>query len=274
MVNIIAEVGINHNGSISIAKDLITIAKSAGCDFVKFQKRTPSLIPENQKNKIKWVPWSTVPVTYLEYKQRMEFNEDEYFILAEYAAALEIDFFASVWDIPSAEFMKIFTNIAKIPSAKITDLDLLECVREEYDVKLMSTGMSTEEQINRAMEILEPDVIFHTNSSYPCTAEQIRFGYMQWLKEKYCFDSGLSPFLKPELGYSNHFYGIIGATWVEVHITRDHEMWGSDQKASVEPHGLFKMVKAIRELEEAMKQGYGPREIWPEEQDKLKSLRG
>jgi len=268
---VIAEIGINHNGSLQTAKDLIDVAKVAGCNYVKFQKRTPAIcVPEAQKNKNKSTPWGDM--TYIEYKERTEFWEDEYSAIEDYCNSVGIGWFASVWDIPSVDFMTKYNRIGKIPSALITNLPLLEYARDKFDFLLISTGMSTEKDIEEAVRIGKPDVIFHTNSSYPSKINELNLNYINHLKEKYP---------DTEVGYSGHEFGLVttfatipmGATWIERHITLDRTMWGSDQMASVEPQGLIKLVKGIRDIERSMGDG-GPRSIGGGEWDKLVSLRG
>lgn len=271
-VKIIAEIGINHSGSMEIAKQLMLIAKAAGCDYVKFQKRTPELcVPEEQKNVMKSTPWGEM--TYLAYKRKLEFNFDQYTELRDYARELKIGMFASVWDEPSADFMEYFATIAKIPSALITNKSLLKHVRNLFHKVIISTGMSTDGEIQNAYVWGEPDVIMHTNSEYPAPVGNLNLRYIERMK---------NIFPTSEIGYSGHEYGIVttfaavalGATWVERHITLDHTMWGSDQSASIEPNGLFKLVKGIRDIEQAMK--YEPQEriLFDGELNKRKTLRG
>jgi N-acetylneuraminate synthase len=273
-VKTIAEIGINHNGSIDIAKKLIRIAAVAGCDYVKLQKRTPDIaVPENKKAEPKKVPWRAEPITYLQYKKDIEFSVDEYIQLAEYAQVQGTKLFASVWDVQAAEELAGVMDMVKVPSAKITDLALLRKCRELYPFTIMSTGMSTEEEVNTAIKTLDPDVLLHTNSVYPSPAEDLRFGYIKWLRGRY----GLSR----EVGYSNHYYGTkaiyialgLGAKWVEFHITLDHTMWGSDQTSSIEPNGLFEVIKAVRDFEYAVADGNEPRTLIPGEEIKRKALR-
>lgn len=264
--NIIAEIGINHNGSIDICKKLISISAAAGCDYVKIQKRNPDLcVPEHQKNIIKETPWGKI--TYINYKKRIEFDEKQLVDLVNYSNSLNIKFFASVWDKDSAEAIKNYTNIVKIPSACITDLDLCRYVRSNFDKLIISTGMSTEEEISVCVESCMPDVIMHTNSTYPCNVEELNLNYILWLKQKY-------PLI--EIGYSGHEYGLvttfaakaIGASWIERHVTLDHNMWGSDQKSSLEPTAIFKLVKGIRDIDKATQ--YKPQERILFENEKIK----
>lgn len=268
---IIAEIGINHNGSIEICKKLINIASSSGCDYVKIQKRTPDIcVPENQKNKIRSTPWGDM--TYLEYKKRIEFNEEQILYLIEYAQQQDIKLFSSVWDIPSSELMSKHTDIAKIPSALITDIELCKHVRTKFNSLIISTGMSTEEEIEKCIQVCDPDVIMHTNSTYPCPVEEINLNYIKWLQKKWT---------TKQIGYSGHEYGLIstfaavaiGATWVERHITLNHNMWGSDHLSSLEPAGLFKLVKGIRDVESSMSQPVASRILLDGEKSKRESLR-
>ena len=184
MVKIIAEIGINHNGSMEICKKMMLLAKTAGVDYVKIQKREPDVcVPEDQKNKMKDTPWGIM--TYLDYKKKIEFNEEEICELFRYAKEIGTELFASVWDIPSVDVMSKFTNIGKIPSALITDLELCKYAREKFGLLMISTGMSTEEEIERCINVCDPDVIMHTNSCYPAKYEELNLQYILWLKAKY-----------------------------------------------------------------------------------------
>ena len=271
MTKIIAEIGINHNGSLELAKDLIDLSKVAGCDYVKFQKRTPDIcVPEEQKLKMRVTPWGEM--TYIDYKKRIEFEEEQYDFLFSYCKKIGIGCFASVWDNPSVDFMNRYTDITKIPSALITNHELCSYAREKNDFLIVSTGMSTEEEIEKNVDICSPDVIMHTNSSYPSKVEELNLNYIKWLAEKHP---------NAEIGYSGHEYGLVttfaavalGATWVERHITLDRGMWGSDHKSSIEPSGLIKLVKGIRDIEKSLGSG-GPRQVLGSELEKRKSLRG
>ena len=272
MVKIIAEIGINHNGSLETCKKMMLLAKYAGCDYVKIQKRTPSLcVPEDQKNKIKETPWGTM--TYLEYKERIEFNEDQIKELFNYASEINIEFFSSVWDIPSVDLMAKYTKIGKIPSALITDLELCKYAREKFETFMISTGMSTEEEIEKVISICDPDIIMHTNSCYPAPYEELNLKYILWLKKKYptkqIYWSG------HEFGLTTTFAAIgMGVHGVERHICLSHNDWGSDQSSSVEIiPGLFKLVRGIRDIEKAMMYEEGPRILFQKELIKKDSLR-
>lgn len=272
-IQVIAEIGINHNGSIDIAKKLIDVAAVAGCTHVKFQKRNPEeAVPEHKKNEPKTVPWYDEPTTYLQYKKDIEFSLIEMQELIVYAAERNLTAFASAWDFKSVDDLRQLFNIVKIPSALITNLELLRYARSRFPFRIMSTGMSTESEIEAAVAVFDPHVIMHTNSVYPTPIEDLNLGYLRWLDKKHP---------EREIGYSSHYYGTkdvypamaMGITWLEKHITLNHNMWGSDQKSSVEPHGLVEMVKSIRDLESALMKGYGPRELLPGEEKKRSDLR-
>lgn len=270
--NIIAEIGINHNGSMEICKQLIDIASVAGCNYVKIQKRTPDIcVPESQKYILKQTPWGEI--TYIDYKKRIEFNEEQINILKNYSESKNIIFFASVWDIPSCDMMSHYTQITKIPSAMITDLELCKRARDKFNKLIISTGMSTEEEIDRCINACNPDVIMHTNSTYPAPVAELNLNYIKWLKNKWP---------NKEIGYSGHEYGLVstfiavalGADWIERHITLNHNMWGSDHLSSLEPSGLFKLVKGIRDAKVSIGEDkIEPRKILNAELSKKQSLR-
>lgn len=271
-VNVIAEIGINHNGDMRKAKDLIDIAYLARCDFVKFQKRNPlECVPESQRNKKRRVPWREEETTYLQYKKDIEFSMSEYEELFEYADKLGLTPFASIWDPDSAYDMSKLTSIAKIPSALITDSQLLFRVKELFNVRMLSTGMSSEGEIERAINFLDPQIIFHTNSIYPSEFDELRLEYITHLKEKYPTKI---------VGYSNHSKSILpclasvvlGASYVEVHICENRDDWGTDQSSSIEPKELREMIEEISNLELALT-GNHNREILPGEMEKRVTLR-
>ncbi len=249
-VQIIAEIGINHNGSIDMAKKLIDVASFSGCDFVKFQKREPDIcVPDSQKNIIRDTPWGKIK--YIDYKKKIEFGHKEYQIIDKYCKDKGIKWFASAWDIESIEFLKKYVNINKIPSANLTNDPLLEASRKTFGFNLLSTGMSKEHEIELAVDILKPHVLFHTCSAYPSDIKDLNLGYIQHLIKK---------FNNIDIGYSGHEFGLvttfasvgIGAKWIERHVTLERTIWGSDQMASVEPHGLIKLVKGVRDIEKAI----------------------
>jgi N-acetylneuraminate synthase len=274
-VKVIAEIGINHNGDIEIAKQLIMVAKAAGCDYVKFQKRNPDVcVPEDQKSKMRQTPWGEI--TYLEYKWKTEFGEKEYDEIDRFCKQLNIGWFASVWDMDSVDFMMRYKTdlgvVMKIPSALITDINLCQYARQKSDYLMISTGMSDECQIDECVLSCQPDVIMHTNSTYPCPVEELNLNYISWLKRKWA---------DKEIGYSGHEYGLVttfatvpmGVTWIERHITLDRTMWGSDHSASIEPSGLFKLVKGIRDIEAGLNIPIKARELFGGELAKMKTLR-
>jgi len=263
--NLIAEIGINFaygndkTKFVQNAKDLIDLAYLSGCKFVKFQKRNPyDCVPENQRDKPKTVPWNKKTITYLEYKKDIEFDSNDYSELFEYSTSKGLTMFSSAWDIKSADFLSRFSKIVKIPSAHLTNYELLEYCRDKFLIKMLSTGMSTEEEIEKAVEILEPSIIFHTNSSYPSPVNELNLKYITQ---------------GHEYGLSATLYAIVlGAVWIERHITLSHDLWGSDQKASVEPRGLFELKTKIAELHEMMG-GDKNRVVFESEIPKRESLR-
>jgi N-acetylneuraminate synthase len=273
MVKIIGEIGINHNGSVESCKKMMYLAKLAGVDYVKIQKRTPVLcVPEEQKDKEKDTPWGVM--TYLEYKEKIEFNEEQIIELFAYAQEIDIEFFASVWDIPSVDIMCKYTKIGKIPSALIHDLELCAYARTKFETFMISTGMSTEEEIEKCVEACNPDIIMHTNSCYPAAYEDLNLQYITWLKRKYpsknIYWSG------HEFGLTTTFAAVgMGVDGIERHICMSHQDWGSDQSSSIEIiPGLFKLVKGVRDIEKAMQYEPQPRILFVREWEKKATLRG
>lgn len=268
---IIAEIGINHNGRVEIAKELIKAASDAGVDAVKFQKRTPELcIPEHQKNQMRDTPWGYI--TYLDYRYKVEFTQAAYEEIDAYCKALGIDWLASSWDVESLAFIDAFNPPAhKIPSALLTDHQLLRAIKATGKPVILSTGMSTMAEIRESVDILGTDnlLICHTTSSYPCPPDELNLKMIQTLKEN--FDC--------PIGYSGHEVGLVpsaiavglGACLVERHVTLDRAMWGSDQAASVEPQGIRTLVKYIRVTEKSL--GDGEKKVYDSEQSTLRKLR-
>jgi N-acetylneuraminate synthase len=253
---IIAEIGINHNGNLDVAKKLIDIAAVAGCDAVKFQKRNPDVcVPEHQKNVMRDTPWGTM--TYLEYKYKVEFGKTEYDEIDSYCKEKGIAWSASPWDLDSLNFLNQYDiPFIKIPSAMLTNHELLKSERDTGKKIILSVGMSTEEEIDDAVEILKGSkdfAILHCNSTYPAPIEELNLSAIKTLQEKY----------NCEVGYSGHEFRLgttvaavyLGASIIERHITLDRTMWGTDHMSSVEPQGLIKLVKGIRELEQAYGDG-------------------
>ena len=272
MVRIIAEIGINHNGDIELAKQLIKVAKDTGCHYAKFQKRTPELcVPDHQKSVPKDTPWGNM--TYLEYKQRIEFDKEQLDELYEYASSINIPLFASVWDIDSVDVMVNYTDVGKIPSALITNTELCRYARSKFKTLIVSTGMSTEDEVVNCINTCNPDVVMHTNSTYPCPPFDLNLNYIKYLQQKYP---------DKQIGYSCHEIGLVttfaavalGAEWIERHLTLDKTMWGSDHSASIEPNEMIELVKGINEIEESTKYVMGPRILFDLEDAKKKTLRG
>jgi N-acetylneuraminate synthase len=267
----VAEIGINHNGDLEIAKRLIDAAAHAGVDAVKFQKRTPELcVPPDQKDMKRETPWGYI--TYLDYRRRVEFGEEEYREIDWYCREKGVQWFASVWDEPSVDFLRDFPVVAlKIPSAALTDHRLLRHVRSAGRPVVLSTGMSTMAQIRTAVEILGTDylLITHATSTYPCEPGELNLKMIETLR-------GAFPC---PVGYSGHEVGLIptvvavaqGACLVERHITLDRAMWGSDQAASVEPSGFERLVKYLRVTEESL--GDGVKRVYDSERPSLQRLR-
>ena len=271
MVKFIAEIGINHNGDINLCKKMMMLAKVAGCHYAKIQKRNPNVcVPESQKSKRRDTPWGEM--SYLEYKHKIEFSEEEIKELFRFAKEIDIEFFASVWDKDSVDVMSKYTKIGKLGSASINDLELCKYAREKFETFIISTGMSTEEEIEECVKVCNPDVIMHTNSTYPCPESELNLNYIQWLKDKYP---------DKEIGYSGHEYRLsttvvacgLGAEWIERHITMDRSMWGSDQKSSIEPAGLFHLMEQLKVAQEATKYKPQPRLQFEGENAKRESLR-
>jgi N-acetylneuraminate synthase len=268
---VIAEVGINHNGELENAIKLIDAAKHAGVDAVKFQKRTPEVcVPDNQKNQMRETPWGYI--TYLEYRYKVEFGEKEYKEIDRYCKKVGIDWFASVWDESAVDFLESFNPVCyKIPSASLTDHSLLKKIRDTGRPAILSTGMSTMDQIREAVKIIgtEKLVITHATSTYPCEPEQLNLRMIETLRKEF----------PVPIGYSGHEVGLIpsvlaagmGACVVERHITLDRAMWGGDQAASVEPSGFERMVKYIRVAEQSL--GDGVKKVYDSELPSLKKLR-
>tara|TARA_A100001515_G_scaffold144237_1_gene147720 strand:+ start:4577 stop:5410 length:834 start_codon:yes stop_codon:yes gene_type:complete len=271
---IIAEIGINHNGSLDIAKKLIDIAAVAGCDAVKFQKRNPDVcVPEHQKSKLRETPWGTM--TYLDYKHRVEFGKQEYDEIDRYCKDKGIAWSASPWDMDSLKFLQQYEiPFIKVPSAMITNEELMRgCARTGMKV-IFSSGMSTLDETDQAVNWIKEEgagfALLHCNSTYPAPIEDLNLQCIKTLKDRYdC-----------EVGYSGHEFRLgttvasvyLGATILERHITLDRTMWGSDHLASVEPQGLIKLVKGVRELEMAL--GDGVKRVTDGEKPVRRKLRG
>jgi sialic acid synthase SpsE len=271
-VYVIGEIGINHNGDLRNAFALIDAAKAAGMDAVKFQKRTPEVCtPRDQWGIERDTPWGRM--TYLDYRHRVEFSAEDYRQIDEYCQEVGIDWFASPWDVESVDFLGAFNQPAfKVASACLTDDTLLRAMRSTGKTVILSTGMSTPDQIRHAVEVLGSRniILCHATSTYPAPPEQLNLRMIETLAAEYP---------NVPVGYSGHEVGLqttlcavaLGAVLVERHITLDRAMWGSDQSASVEPEGMRRLVRDIRVLEASL--GDGVKQVYPGELSAMKKLR-
>jgi N-acetylneuraminate synthase len=269
---IIAEIGINHNGDLNIAKQMIDAAVHAGVNAVKFQKRTPDVAtPPDQQTQMRETPWGYI--TYLEYRYKVEFSEEQYCEIDKHCKEKGITWLVSVWDQPSVDFMEKFDTPAyKIPSASLTDYGLIQKARATGKPLILSTGMSTMDQIRQGVQIAGEDnlVLMHCTSTYPCEPEELNLRMVESLRRE---------FPTIPIGYSGHEVGLVpssvavalGACMVERHLTLDRAMWGSDQAASVEPGGFERLVKYIRVSEAAL--GDGVKKVYASELGSMKRLR-
>ena len=273
MVFIIAEIGTNHMGDVKIAKELITVAKSAGCDAVKFQKKDIEKIYTKEfLDSYLESPWGN---TQREMRLHREFSDKQISQIVKHARKIGIPLFFSCWDIGSQKQMRKFkTKYNKVASAMLTHHKLLETIAEEKKYTFISTGMSTMKDIEKAVKIFRkykcPFELMHTNSSYPMAVNEANLRVIETLKSKF----------KCNVGYSGHERAgylvcvtavLVGATSIERHITLDHTMYGSDQPASLEPEGLSRLVRDIRALEEIL--GDGKKRVWDSEKPIMKKLR-
>ena len=271
---IIAEIGINHNGSLNIAKKLIDVASVAGCDAVKFQKRNPDVcVPEHQKGVMRDTPWGTM--TYLDYKYKVEFEKKEYDEIDRYCKTQNIEWSASPWDLDSLKFLEQYNlPFIKMPSAMMTNENLMRAAARTGKRIIFSAGMSTLEETDKAVEWMKEEsanfALLHCNSAYPAPLEDLNLSCIKTLRDRY----------NCEVGYSGHEFRLgttvaavyLGASILERHITLDRTMWGSDHLASVEPQGLIKLVRGVRELEVAY--GDGVKRVTDGELPSRKKLRG
>jgi len=268
---IVGEIGINHNGDMRIAKQLIDIAAETGFNAVKFQKRTPELcVPKDQWNIERDTPWGVMK--YIDYRHKVEFNEVEYQEISDYCDSKNIDWFASPWDEKAVDFLEDFNTLCyKIASASITDIPLLNKIHSSGRPVIMSSGMSTMEEIRTAVQTLGQDnlLICHSTSSYPCVPSELNLNMIKTLGAEF----------NVPIGYSGHETGlsttvaaaVLGASLIERHITVDRAMWGSDQSASVEPQGMARLVRDIRTVESAL--GDGLKKVYDSELGVMGKLR-
>jgi len=271
-VYVIAEIGLNHNGSVELAKQMIDVAADAGAQAVKFQKRTPEIsTPEHMKSVMRETPWGTM--TYLDYRYRVEFDREQYIEVGDHATLRGLDWFASPWDEPAVAFLEDLNVVAhKVASASVTDIGMLRALAATGKPVILSTGMSTMDQIDAAVHELaaSPLIVLHATSSYPMPSEEANLRMIPTLAERF-------PTLP--IGYSGHERELqislaavaLGATVVERHLTLDRGMWGSDHSASLEPADFAQLVRDIRVLEEAL--GDGVKRVFPGELAPLAKLR-
>lgn len=270
-VFLIAEIGINHNGDLDTAVQLINKTADAGFDAVKFQKRTPDLcVPSEQRNLMRQTPWGEM--RYIDYRNRVEFSYEDYLVIDKVCRKRGLLWFASCWDIPSVDFMERFNPPCyKIASASLTDDNLLQFIRKKGKPVILSTGMSTMAEIDHAVSLFDIDalVLAHTTSSYPCDINELNLNMIKTLKRRFgC-----------PVGYSGHEKGIFmspvavgaGAVMIERHVTLNCEMWGSDQAASLDPDDFGRLVNDIRRVEKAM--GNGIKQVYESEESAIAKLR-
>ncbi len=269
---IVAEIGINHNGDLDAARKMIDAAVHAGADAVKFQKRFPEVsTPLEQQKQMRETPWGYI--SYLEYRRKVEFSADQYREIDRYCKDKGIAWMVSVWDEPSVDFMEQFDTPAyKIPSASLTDTKLIRHARRTGKPLILSSGMSTMQQIQKGVAIAgEKDlVLMHCTSTYPCEPEELNLKMVETLR---------AAFPDVPIGYSGHEVGLVpsavavafGACIVERHLTLDRAMWGSDQAASVEPGGFERLVKYIRVTEASL--GDGVKKVYASEKPSMNKLR-
>jgi N-acetylneuraminate synthase len=268
---IVAEIGINHNGDVEVAKKMIEAAQHAGVDAVKFQKRTPELcVPPDQRGQMRDTPWGYI--SYLDYRYKVEFSAAQYDDIDRYCREIGITWFASAWDEPSVDFLEKYQPACyKVPSASLTDHTLLRHLRATGRPLILSTGMSTMDEICAAVEVAGAQdlMLTHATSTYPCDPDELNLKMIPTLRERFpC-----------PVGYSGHEVGLIpsvvavslGACLVERHITLDRALWGSDQAASVEPGGFERLVKYVRVTEQSL--GDGVKKVYESEQSSRKKLR-
>ena len=271
---LIAEIGINHNGDLEIAKKLIDATNACNWDCAKFQKRNPDIcVPNDQKSVMRETPWGRMK--YIEYKYKVEFGNQEYDIINDYCDKKPLDWTVSVWDLDSLNFIKDYNvPFIKIPSAHITnDLLLSETAKTGIPI-IISTGMSTWAMIDKAVEILEKEnveyAILHCNSTYPAPPDELNLNIIPVMKERYdCI-----------IGYSGHEYDLdpsvlavaMGAEIIERHITLDHNMWGTDHKSSLEVHAMDLLKKRIKDVDKML--GGTDKIITQSEEPVMKKLRG
>ncbi len=269
---IVAEIGINHNGDLALALQMMTMAAEAGCDCVKFQKRTPELcVPDSMRDVQRETPWGIM--SYMDYRVRVEFEHEEYAAIDRRARELGVHWTASAWDPESIKFLENFdVPFHKIPSAMLTNHELVDAFAATGRSIMLSTGMSTPDEIDATVNRLDRDklVLLHCTSTYPCPPGELNLLFIPELQRRYGVPTG----------YSGHEVGLqttvaavcYGACVIERHVTLDRSMWGSDQAASVEPPGLSRLVRDIRVVELA--RGDGQKQVYESERKVRERLRG
>ena len=247
---LIAEIGINHNGDIELAKKLVKMSLENGCDFVKFQKRNPEVcVPTHKRNELKDTPWGSM--TYLEYKKRIEFGQSEFLEIESYCTEVGIQWSASAWDLESQDFVFNFNvPFNKVASAMNTNYDFIEKVAKEGKVTFVSTGMSEMNEIEKCVKVFEkydcPYILMHTVSTYPANDEDLNLAVIKTLQNKF----GVP------VGYSGHESSVspsiiaatLGAVVIERHVTLDRTMWGTDQSASLEGNGIRQLSNVLERI--------------------------
>lgn len=270
---LIAEIGINHNGSVKIAKKLIDLAKTYNFDAVKFQKRQPEIsVPDYQKDIIRSSPWGNI--TYLNYKKKIEFGDKEFKEINNYCKKKKIMWFASAWDIESQKFLKKYKcKFNKVASAMLTNLPLLEVIAKEKKTTFISTGMSEVRDINKAVKIFKKNkckfILMHCVSTYPCPIEDLNLNTIITLRKKF----------KCEVGYSGHETSVsptllayfMGANYIERHITLDRSMWGTDQSASLSEPGIQNLTRILAKIHLIV--GDGKKRFLSKEREMLKKFK-
>jgi len=270
---LIGEVGINHNGSLNLAKKIILKAKNNNFDAVKLQKRDLNIcIPENQKNIIKETPWGNL--TYLNYKKKIELNKYDFDKVVAYCKKIDIELFVSAFDISSLIFLKKYKlKYNKVPSALITNLDFLKEVAKQRKKTFISTGMCLMKDIEKAVKIFKkskcPFVLMHCVSQYPCPEKKLNLNMIRTLKKKFSCEVGYSGH---EISVSPCFFAwMLGADYIERHITTDRTLWGTDQAASLEASGMSNLSEVLKRAKTFF--GNGKRKISIEEKKLLKKFK-
>jgi len=271
---LIAEIGINHNADMQIAKKLIDATFACQWDCVKFQKRVPEIAtPEAQKNIMRDTPWGKM--TYLDYKKKMELGKQEFDYIDKYCKEKPIEWTSSVWDLPSLEFILQYdVPFIKIPSAKLTEKELLTAAAKSGKPVILSVGMSTLEEVDEAVEILKSNntnfLLLHCNSVYPASNEELNLNCIKTLRDRY----------NCPVGYSGHEYDlepsvfatVLGAKVIERHITLDHKLWGTDQAASLEVNAMDLLRKRLKDVDIVL--GDGKKIVTEKEKKVREKLRG